>query len=580
MAKPSLAEKYALRKSQTTAANNSLPEITSQKFTGAQISPKEYPKVASSRKLLAEKYELRNVAKPRDLQIPGAFGLPIKRLFVSPLRSQNMALQQLYKVLKSPGKYTPKRLYTMDNLGEYKVGKRTSTGTRVGQIARKITGFFASLNANKMSDSETTEPSLYSRPEGELGLEMALDSRSMKSYTDTKSALQFPRELAKVSPSKPVLEDIDEVDLTMRENKHRQEQRRLENEIRKLEQQLLEQLYLAQQLKQQYERKLYLQQKDYEAQLHALNEEAKLSQPPTEELEADQTFSEIRPKASASQNEDVLVQQSQLQAGLEERSRIIAEKEAIIAAREQELIKKSYSLNEKPTPPKEHFVAYRQFLPDNTPFILPFDAQKEPSPLAESGSSKTNETKPNSRDGQVLSVCEDVQNMIQVLIQLKLVSENVKREMLFSLRLAEKELQNTQSPKLSSTLKKLEELRGFLGQFDTCMENSPQDAQRVYNEEKLEGMMDALWTLKNHSEEKSRARARQVKKYDRQLAKLGPPILFNSQAETSKCVTSLLLKAQAVMHQRNLARAQEEMGKVIRMVSSIRRRITPESKGI
>ncbi|QBM87366.1 hypothetical protein METSCH_B05680 [Metschnikowia aff. pulcherrima] len=330
-AKQSLAERYALRLSQTLATQNHYLDLISQILSDTNSHHNSPRTARSPRKLLAEKYQTQKAGKIIGRRGPGASGLPIKRVSVSRQDVSDIALPKLYKTTQSPELFARKRLFQQADANDYKVSKKQSSGARVAQIARGITNFLGSMR-RKTPESATKK--------GHDGVQGSISKYSEPDKYDDSFNPRKVTEFADFSRNytpKRVLEDtgdIDEVDIAIRENKHRQEKERLERQLNFEKQQIAD-------LKEEYERKLYVQKRDYEAQLHALKEEIVYLKEFGNDREAARRQTEIRQKEAQHEKESILEDQNRILADLDECKKSLFEKETLLAARGEELARKT-----------------------------------------------------------------------------------------------------------------------------------------------------------------------------------------------------------------------------------------------
>ncbi|KAF8002122.1 hypothetical protein HF325_003087 [Metschnikowia pulcherrima] len=333
-AKQSLAERYALRLSQTLATQNHYLDLISQILSDTKSHHNPPRTARSPRKLLAEKYQTQKAGKNTGRRVPGASGLPIKRVSVSRQDASNNALPKLYKTTQSPELFARKRLFQLSDANDYKVSKKQSSGARVAQIARGITNFLGSMR-RKTPESATKK--------GHDGVQGSISKYSEPDkYDDSfnpRKVTEFPDFSRNYTP-KRVLEDtgdIDEVDIAIRENKHRQEKERLERQLNFEKQQIAD-------LREEYERKLYVQKRDYEAQLHDLREEIVYLKEVGNDREAARRQAEMRQKEAQHEKESILEEQNRILADLDECKKSLFEKETLLAARGEELERKTGDL--------------------------------------------------------------------------------------------------------------------------------------------------------------------------------------------------------------------------------------------
>ncbi|KAM9907893.1 hypothetical protein OXX79_000701 [Metschnikowia pulcherrima] len=329
-AKQSLAERYALRLSQTSATQNHYSDSISQILSDTKSHHNPPRTARSPRKSLAEKYQTQKAGKNTGRRVPGASGSPIKRVSVSRQDVSDIALPKLYKTTQSPELFARKRLFQQSDANDYKVSKKQSSGARVAQIARGITNFLGSM---RRKSPETVSKIRYDDVKG---------STSKYSEPDKYDGGFNPRKVTETPDfsrnytPKRVSEDtgdIDEVDIAIRENKYRHEKERLERQVSFEKQQIAD-------LREEYERKLYIQKRDYEAQLHALKEEIVYLKEVGNDREAARRQAEMRQKEAQHEKESILEKQNRILADLDECKKSLIEKETLLAARGEELARK------------------------------------------------------------------------------------------------------------------------------------------------------------------------------------------------------------------------------------------------
>ncbi|KAJ8145907.1 hypothetical protein OY671_000998 [Metschnikowia pulcherrima] len=330
-AKQSLAERYALRLSQTSATQNHYSDSISQILSDTKSHHNSPRTARSPRKSLAEKYQTSKAGKNTGRKVPGASGSPIKRVSVSRQDVSDIALPKLYKTTQSPELFARKRLFQQSDASDYKVSKKQSSGARVAQIARGITNFLGSMRrktpesaTKKGHDGGQGSISKYSEPD------KYDDSFNPRKVTETPD---FSRNYTPKRVSEDT-GDIDEVDIAIRENKHRHEKERLERQVSFEKQQIAD-------LREEYERKMYIQKRDYEAQLHALKEEIVYLKEVGNDREAARRQAEMRQKEAQHEKESILDKQNRILADLDECKKSLFEKETLLAARGEELARKT-----------------------------------------------------------------------------------------------------------------------------------------------------------------------------------------------------------------------------------------------
>ncbi|KAM9906016.1 hypothetical protein OXX69_006962 [Metschnikowia pulcherrima] len=338
-AKQSLAERYALRLSQTSATQNHYSDSISQILTDTKSHHNSPRTARSPRKSLAEKYQTQKAGKIIGRRGPGASGSPIKRVSVSRQDASNSALPKLYKTTQSPELFARKRLFQQSDANDYKVSKKQSSGARVAQIARGITNFLGSMRRKSPKtvskiryDDVKGSTSKYSEPDKYDG---GFNPRKVTETPDF-SRNYTPKRVSEDTG------DIDEVDIAIRENKYRHEKERLERQVSFEKQQIAD-------LREEYERKMYIQKRDYEAQLHALKEEIVYLKEFGNDREAARRQAEIKQKEAQHEKESILEDQNRILADLEECKKSLFEKTTLLAAQGEELARKT----EDPNPSKE-----------------------------------------------------------------------------------------------------------------------------------------------------------------------------------------------------------------------------------
>ncbi|KAM9920605.1 hypothetical protein OXX80_012402 [Metschnikowia pulcherrima] len=334
-AKQSLAERYALRLSQTSATQNHYSDSISQILSDTKSHHNSPRTARSPRKSLAEKYQTSKVGKNTGRRVPGASGSPIKRVSVSRQDVSDIALPKLYKTTQSPELFARKRLFQQSDANDYKVSKKQSSGARVAQIARGITNFLGSMRrktpesaTKKGHDGVQRSTSKYSEPDKYDG---GFNPRKVTEFPDF-SRNYTPKRVSEDTG------DIDEVDIAIRENKYRHEKERLERQLSFEKQQIAD-------LREEYERKMYIQKRDYEAQLHALKEEIVYLKEVGNDREAARRQAEMRQKEAQHEKESILDKQNRILADLDECKKSLFEKETLLAARGEELARKTGDLS-------------------------------------------------------------------------------------------------------------------------------------------------------------------------------------------------------------------------------------------
>ncbi|KAM9920408.1 hypothetical protein OXX59_007244 [Metschnikowia pulcherrima] len=329
-AKQSLAERYALRLSQTSATQNHYSDSISQILSDTKSHHNSPRTARSPRKSLAEKYQTQKAGKNTGRRVPGASGSPIKRVSVSRQDVSDIALPKLYKTTQSPELFARKRLFQQSDGNDYKISKKQSSGARVAQIARGITNFLGSMRRK----TPETAPK-----KGHDGVQVSARKQSEHDEYDggfnpkkVKGYADFSRNYTPKRVSEDT-GDIDEVDIAIRENKHRQEIERLERQLGFEKQQIAD-------LREEYERKLYIQKRDYEAQLHALKEEIVYLKETGNDREAARRQAELKQKEAQHEKESILEDQNRILADLEECKKSLFEKTTLLAAQGEELARK------------------------------------------------------------------------------------------------------------------------------------------------------------------------------------------------------------------------------------------------
>ncbi|OBA20246.1 hypothetical protein METBIDRAFT_12291 [Metschnikowia bicuspidata var. bicuspidata NRRL YB-4993] len=559
-AKVSLAEKYALRQSQTS--HTARLDLVSQNSIRSDSILDQTSRPRAPRTLLAEKYELQAHSKNTISSVPGAFGLPIKNLLGSPLVASEIA-PLLYKSSSLPRIFTPKRLFSKGSSPSYKVSKSHTTGARVGQLARRITGFLASFGSAKAAKKSTPDNSELTREPSALG-------RSMADLIDHPSLhLSLPTHLAKPPLLSSRTDDIDEVDLAIRENKHKQEKQ-------KLQWQLELKLQLAREIKDDYERRLYLQKRDFEAQIHALKEESALLKASSQSAEPEKKQAEF-----SSQYGSLVEKQNRLEAELEERSKRLAEKEALLSVRESEFdtrqeeladsLKRSIDLEK----PAQHFMAYRDFTGSEDIFSGDCDWLKPRKSVSDKNGEPEADSPFNAfrlrstANEDIASLCDDIQNAIQVLGESTILPEREKAKKLRKLRYSVAELQDESILQKSTKIAKLSHIKEFFGDFEECRAADPQQAKILYSAARLEGIQVSLEITREFYEGKEQAKSRQAKRAMRLLKALGPLQDLLTHEEINKYVDALTLYAVALLRKRELKLSHREINRAMRAAETI-----------
>ncbi|KAM9912996.1 hypothetical protein OXX69_001990 [Metschnikowia pulcherrima] len=330
-AKQSLAERYALRLSQTSATQNHYSDSISQILSDTKSHHNSPRTARSPRKSLAEKYQTSKAGKNTGRRVPGASGSPIKRVSVSRQDVSDIALPKLYKTTQSPELFARKRLFQQSDANDYKVSKKQSSGARVAQIARGITNFLGSM---RRKSPETVSKIRYDDVKGSTS--KYSEPGKYDGGFNPRKVTETPDFSRNYTP-KRVSEDtgdIDEVDIAIRENKYRHEKERLERQVSFEKQQIAD-------LREEYERKMYIQKRDYEAQLHALKEEIVYLKEVGNDREAARRQAEMRQKEAQHEKESILDKQNRILADLDECKKSLFEKETLLAARGEELARKT-----------------------------------------------------------------------------------------------------------------------------------------------------------------------------------------------------------------------------------------------
>lgn len=492
--KVSLADKYAQYKGNYTRPERPKEAVLPRKHT---FSPYSYDLSSRFR-------DSRLQDRLRD-KLPGLFGSPIKTIYSSPSRTKRPL--SIYKVLP----YLARESWNETS----RVNKRTwldrDQQSKKEGILGRLRGFLSRLH----SESNTSEFQRLSQSAKDV-LKIPPEEKSTVSLDE----LLAPRQ----NRTSEIFRDYDEVDSSVqlaRQKLEDAQNREKKDNVDVLVQQQRQEIT---QLKEQYERQIYLAKLDHEAHIHKLNDEIdRLSDSVSVKHDTERERLEELQNSVLRDNESFLVYQRETERMFEDMKRRLEQREQMLNEREERLDERDRKAADEAKLKEETSKrAKTEYTKEN--------ARKQRLAL------DSNDTGPGNLDSYLANAKSEIAKMsqendlrsIDFFDTMQKISQEIVSNGAFSGSQGEvlqkmEELVNAfdgkQQPPPDAYGLKLAEYDAYFDGFVRIASRNTDEARQVYSQQKLSGIEQSFKKLQRSLEQRMAKRSIQITDLQKRLAR-------------------------------------------------------------
>lgn len=565
--KITLADKYAQRKNDTRLNTATSSGLRSQ-FSSFNKPRLDYLQTPRNREPTRTKYPELDLERPvKTEKLPGLYGSPIKSLSYTPRRYRRPT--RLYKVLELPAKF--------------KVSKDRPWMDRKGPVAtkKKSDGIFLhlrsflskfSVDAHEKSDTDYLE----------LQRLAAKLFRNDTLGDNDKNTVDLDKLLIPRGARTTYADEFDQVDSSVQNAKTRREESKAKREKEEYNRIIEQQRQEKQSTVEEYERKLYLMERDFEARTHALQEKVRdleRSANNGRQRLAESELDELR-KSVEKENEHFLLHRREAERVMQERQDELNRRESEISKREAKVDKMVADLRKNdagPYPTSEGDVedpavslprlmkraqAKSEFDRNHREFSL------EEESLRDEEKSVARSIRANDED--VISFYDLIQSITERILKKERLSVSEER-LLEKVQGLLKSLDHHagETAKQIDFASKMNEYAAFFGKFDGLFARNVLKAKETYTTEVLLGIERAFVNLRKNLYGSLSRRATALKELDAKYDDLKVTQSNYSDYRVEQVVGILDARTQLLSRQRHTVEMLKQLNELTRKLHNV-----------